>query len=108
MAFNAFSQGYYYYADEWFKASLSKFELEDSEYIYFDFNKEIILEKATENKLEQEDYYSALKYATALLQHNRNNEKGITLFKDIEQRLSFNALKNKTSARNDFVCWFFF
>lgn len=106
MGSNAFSEGFYYYADEWFKASLAKHDKEDSEYIYFDFNKETILEKAIDNKFAQEDYHTALKYTTQLLQLNGDNEKGITLFKEIEQTLAFNALRNITNEGKVFVSIF--
>lgn len=106
MGSNAFAEGYHFYADEWFKASLAKHDIEDSEFIYFNFNKETILEKAIDNKIAHQDYHTALKYTTILLQHNGDSDKGYQYSKDIDQILAFNALTDN-SIKKDFVSFFY-
>lgn len=103
----AYTQGFHYYAHEWFKASLAKYELEDNEFIYFNFNKETILEKTIENKKAQGDYHVALKYIKELLQHNRENEKAHELYKDIEEILAFSSFKMSPPVPKNFVSIFF-
>lgn len=88
---NTFSQGYHSYADEWFKASLAKYEMEVEKggHIYLNFDRKTILKRATENKMEQEDFYEALRYATKL------EDKGLEL--DIDVKIYYNVFTNSTS-----------
>lgn len=94
---NAFAEGQHIYADQWLKASLIKYDSEKGEYFYFNFDKETILEKAIDNKVDQKDYYTALRYAEQLLKINRRNSNGRHTVTNMEHAIGFNSLTNKTS-----------
>ncbi|KAL5277691.1 hypothetical protein ACFFRR_002742 [Megaselia abdita] len=87
----AFSQGHHFYADEWFKASLEQHMMEGGQLLFYNFDKEIILGKAIDNKIAQLDFIQAKEYAFQLIELNKQSSKALETLDKINGFLALNT-----------------
>ena len=95
---------YHYLADDWFKASLKKYDSEDSDIKnnFLNFTKKDILEGAIRNKYDQKDFLKSALYCDQLIKVDPENDFAIRHNSFITATLSFEETTgNKTKIMQD-------